>query len=94
MKLEISITHDDIERIATRTAELLAETTATGIDRWLDVRGTADHVALTPDAIRALVKRGQIPFHRTKNGRLRFSPSELDDWVRTSACAPTGEDLP
>jgi excisionase family DNA binding protein len=94
MRLEISITDDDIERIATRTAELLADTMATGIERWLDVPGAADHVALTPDAIRALVKRGQIPFHRTENGRLRFSVTELDHWVRTRSCAVTNEDLP
>ena len=53
MKLEISITHDDIERIATRTAEFLAETMATGVERWLDVPRAGDHLALTPDAIRA-----------------------------------------
>ncbi len=94
MKLEISITHDDIERIATRTAELLAEKMTTAIERWLDVPGAADHVALTPDAVRALVKRGQIPFHRTENGRLRFSVTELDRWVRTGSCAATNEDLP
>jgi hypothetical protein len=94
MKLEITITHDDIERIATRTAQLLAETMKTGIERWLDVPRAADHVALTPDAIRALVKRDQIPFHRTENGRLRFSPTELDYWVRTGSCEATNEDLP
>jgi hypothetical protein len=94
MKVEISFTDDDIERIASRTAELLAETMKTGIQRWLDVPRAADHAALTPDAIRALVKRGQIPFHRTENGRLRFSPTELDRWVRTGSCAPTHEDLP
>ena len=94
MKLEISITHDDIERIATRTAELLAETMATGVERWLDVPRAGDHLALTPDAIRALVKRGQIPLHRTENGRLRFSVTELDHWVRTGSCAVAHEDLP
>jgi excisionase family DNA binding protein len=92
MKLEISIAPHDIERIATRTAELLAMMTS--IERWLEVPGAADHVALTPDAIRALVKRGQIPFYRTENGRLRFAVTELDHWVRTGSCAVTDEDLP
>jgi excisionase family DNA binding protein len=92
MTLEISITPDDIERIATRTAQLLAMMTS--VERWLDVPGAADHVALTPDAIRALVKRGQIPFYRTENGRVRFAVSELDNWVRTGSCAVTDEDLP
>ena len=56
--------------------------------------GAAAHTSLTHHAIRGLVKRRQIPFHRTKNGRLLFSAPELDHWVRTGSCEPTDEDLP
>jgi hypothetical protein len=94
MKLDISITDDEIERIATRTAELLARITTTTIERWLDVQGAADHLALTPDAVRALVKRSKVPVHRTRNGRLRFLTTELDHWVRTGSCETTNQDLP
>jgi predicted ATPase len=49
---------------------------------WLDVSRTADYLSSTPAAIRALVKRQELPVHRTPNGRLLFDRSELDAWVR------------
>jgi hypothetical protein len=50
---------------------------------WLDVDAAATHLgATTPDAVRALVKRRQIPFHKAPNGRLLFDRHELDAWVR------------
>jgi excisionase family DNA binding protein len=83
VNIDISITNEDVERIACRTSELLSERASTGVvERWLDVSGAADHLALTPHAIRGLVKRRRIPFHRTESNRLRFSPTELDHWVR------------
>ena len=49
---------------------------------YLDVVGAATYLSSTAPAIRALVKRNAIPVHRTPNGRLLFTPSELDSWVR------------
>ena len=94
--VDLRLSDVEIERIAARTAELVAraEHHAEG---WLDVRRAGGHLGLTESAIRGLVKRRQIPFYRTENGRLRFAPTELDDWVRTGACetpARTYHDAP
>ena len=48
---------------------------------WLDVAGAADHLSTTEDAVRALVKRNELPVQRTPNGRLLFRASDLDAWV-------------
>lgn len=54
---------------------------------WLDVPAAADYLATTEDAVRAMVKRGEIPVQRTPNGRLLFRADALDAWV-TSGLAP------
>ena len=48
---------------------------------WLSVAQAALYLGTTEDAIRAMVKRGQIPVERTPTGRLLFSRPELDQWV-------------
>jgi hypothetical protein len=49
---------------------------------FLDVDGAADYLSTTPGAVRAYVKRRQLPFHKTPQGRLLFSPAELEKYVR------------
>jgi excisionase family DNA binding protein len=92
--VEISLSEEDIDRLAQRVVALLS---TTAINKpspsWLDVAGAAAHLKLSENAIRGLVKRQQIPFHRTENNRLRFSVTELDRWVRTGTCAESSEDL-
>jgi excisionase family DNA binding protein len=90
--MELRLTDDELQRMALRIVELL-RLDQLGGNGWRDVAGAGAHVGLTENAIRNLVKRRQIPFHRTPNGRLRFSETELDEWVRTGSCAPTNEDL-
>ena len=53
----------------------------TTVTPWLNVAGAATYLATTEEAIRALVKRGRLPVHRTETGRLLFRPEELDRWV-------------
>jgi len=48
---------------------------------WLDVRGAAKYLSLTEKAVRDSVAKNALPTHRTPTGRLRFRPSELDEWV-------------
>jgi hypothetical protein len=48
---------------------------------WLDVKRAAEYLSTTPAAIRSLVKRREIPYRKTPNGRLLFRPEELDMWV-------------
>jgi helix-turn-helix protein len=49
---------------------------------FLDVDGAAEYLSTTPGAVRAQVKRRQLPFHKTPQGRLLFSPTELEAHVR------------
>ena len=93
MTIEVTLLDEDIERLAARIVEFIRRLPSAS-ETWLDAAAAAAHLGLTEDAIRGLVKRRQIPFHRTPNGRLRFSETELDEWVRTDSCAPTNEDLP
>lgn len=52
-------------------------------DGFLNVDAAADFLASTPTAVRSLVKREAIPFHKAPNGRLLFDRDELDQWVRS-----------
>ena len=45
---------------------------------WLNVEDAADYLRTTKDAIRAMVRRGDLPVHRSANRRLLFCRDELD----------------
>ena len=72
---------DDLVREAVR-AEL--STIPAQPAGWLDVPGAADYLSTSEDAVRAMVKRGELPVQRTPNGRLLFRAAELDTWVESS----------
>lgn len=88
--VEIQLTDDDVGRIAARLAEFMSDVPVRRETSWVDVHGVAAHLSMTPDAVRGLVKRRQIPFHRTENGRLRFALTELDRWVRSGLADSAG----
>lgn len=67
------------QRVAAIVLDQLDRDPAT---RWLNVERAADYLSTTPEAIRGLVKRRQLPVHRTPSGRLLFDVVELDAWVR------------
>jgi excisionase family DNA binding protein len=94
MLIEVQLSDCDIERIAARVAHLVAAGGNPSQTPWLDVKGAAAHLGLSADAIRALVKRHEIPVHRTPNRRVRFSVTELDEWVRSELAQSATEDLP
>ncbi len=48
---------------------------------WLNVADTAEYLRTTEDAVRAMVRRGDLPVHRTGTGRLLFHREELDDFA-------------
>jgi excisionase family DNA binding protein len=48
---------------------------------WLNVAQAAEYLGTTEEAIRGMVKRGQIPVERTPTRRLLFSREALDQWV-------------
>ena len=47
----------------------------------LDVNELADYLSLTPQAVRHMVYRRQIPFIRLGSKRLRFDLAEIDAWL-------------
>ena len=49
---------------------------------FLDVEGAAKYLSTSQGALRAQVKRRQLPFHKTPEGRLLFDPAELEAYVR------------
>lgn len=72
------------QRVAAIVLDQLDREPAT---RWFNVERAADYLSTTHEAIRGLVKRRQLPVHRTPSGRLLFDAAELDAWVvmRTDA---------
>ena len=71
--------------IGERVAEIVVarQETARGYEAspaWLDVNAAATYLATTPQAIRAAVKRSQLPGKRP-NGRVMFTREELDRYV-------------
>lgn len=83
MIVEIQLSDEDIERLASRVVQLLTSSLARRDRAWLDVAGAGNYLGLTEHAVRGLVKRQRLPVHRTENGRLRFFATELDEWVRS-----------
>jgi hypothetical protein len=62
--------------------------------RWLNVNQAANYLGgASSGAIRGMVKRGQLPVHRTPTGRLLFDAGELDTWVRGEPVTRTLDDL-
>ena len=82
MIIEVRLSDEDVQRIAGRIVEFLPRTGEVRHD-WLDVSAAAAHLSFTENAIRGLLKRKQIPFHRTENGRIRFLVTELDRWAQS-----------
>ena len=54
--------------------------------RWLDTDGAAAYLSMTPEGVRSMQKRGQMPFVRVpETGRIRFDRLALDAWMEGSA---------
>ena len=66
------------ERVERMAREIAAAQTAQS--PWLDVAAAATYLCTTDQAIRAAVKRGQLPGKRP-NGRVLFTRDELDRYV-------------
>jgi excisionase family DNA binding protein len=72
-----------VEEIAAIVADMVVQRLETSKGpEWMRVDQAAEHLQMTPDAIRALVKRDKVPHHRTPSGRVLLERNELDRWVR------------
>jgi len=71
-----------IETLAQRVAAIVLERLeGTSNRRWLTVDQAADYLGRTPEAIRGLVKRGELTAYKP-DGRLQLDREELDAWMR------------
>jgi hypothetical protein len=72
-----------LDDLARRVAELIAteRQSAPESPGWLNAKSAADYLDWTEDALRAAVKRGQVPCRRTPQRRLLFRRDELDAYV-------------
>ncbi len=70
------------ETLAQRVAAIVLERLETAPDRrWFTVDRAAEYLDRTPDAIRGLVKRGELTAYKP-DGRLQLDREELDAWMR------------
>ena len=80
--LALEIPKDLIDSLAERVAAIVLERLDAAPDRkWLTVDSAAEYIDRTPDAIRGLVKRGELTAHKP-DGRLQLDREELDGWMR------------
>jgi excisionase family DNA binding protein len=83
MNLEVELPVDDL---VAAVREVVREELRRqrGPQGFLDVRGAADFLSISEDALRTLQQRERIPFHRSPGGRILFDRVELDAWVKGS----------
>jgi hypothetical protein len=73
---------EEIRRVIREELQAGPESMSIRLVGFLDVKGAADYLSTSPGAVRAQVKRRQLPFCKTPQGRLLFSPGELEAYVR------------
>lgn len=84
MTASFALDQEVIEAIAEEVAARVYDRRGQNEPAWLGVKGAAEYLATTDQAIRGLVKRNAIPFYKAPNGRLLFHRDELDRWVRSN----------
>ena len=72
-----------LQELISRAIRDELERASNGKPGFLDVDGAAAFLAATPSAIRSLVKREAIPYHKAPNGRLLFDRDDLQAWVKS-----------
>ncbi len=80
MSIALDLPEELIDVLAQRVSALVEGTSAR---QWFDVYEAASYLCTTPDAIRAMVKRGQLEPTRRKPHYL-FSRETLDAWARSA----------
>jgi excisionase family DNA binding protein len=82
--LAVAIPPGLVDLIAERAAALVtAQLGERSDDRWLDTRGAAEYLGLTPNALHKLTAAREIPFSQdAPGGKCWFLRSELDAWRR------------
>ncbi|MBA3430354.1 MAG: helix-turn-helix domain-containing protein [Actinobacteria bacterium] len=82
MKAEFNISLEDELRQIVREEVVRTLVEVRQSPEWLNAKSAAAYLDTTEDAIRALVRRRQLPAHRSEVGTLRFLRDELDTHAR------------
>lgn len=82
MNLSVSLSEDDVERIAQRVVALSAGSSPA--DPWLDVDEAAEHLRARPQRLYDLVSTGRLK--PAKDGRrLLFRRSWIDSYLESAS---------
>ena len=79
-QIAVSVPEEVVERVARRAAELLREEARGAPERFVGVKGAAEHLGCRPHRIYDLVHQRAIPFYKD-GSRLLFRCSELTAWL-------------
>jgi excisionase family DNA binding protein len=83
--LTLKVPEELVERVAKRAAELVLVALERDAERWpewLSVETAARYLDVSPERVRKLQARGDLPFYQEAPGcRVLFSRRELDDWL-------------
>jgi excisionase family DNA binding protein len=82
--LPLAVPEELVDALATRLASLL-DPRSDSQTSWLTLEEAAEHLRLTPHALRKLVQRNQIPTFQPNGRGTRhyFDRNELDGWIRS-----------
>lgn len=69
------------ERVDERLSAAAAQAHARTADPWMTTERAANYLCLSPEALRARVRRGRVPAHRDGD-RWLFHRDELDALIR------------
>jgi len=84
LTVAVTISDRDVERIAQRAAEIVADRQPSSASPWVDTKGAAQHLCCGADRVHDLVQLGKL--HPRRDGRrLLFRPSDLDAYLEASA---------
>jgi hypothetical protein len=88
--LRLTVSPADLAPLAAAIAFLLpSATTPEGWPEWMSVETVARYIDCTPERIRKLVARREIPFSQEAHGcRLSFGRHSIDSWCAQRSSRP------
>jgi len=80
--LSLELSAELVETLAQRVAAIVLERfEQSSRHQWFTVEDAAEYIGRTPEAIRGLLKRGELTAYKP-DGRVQLNRTELDTWMR------------
>jgi excisionase family DNA binding protein len=90
-EISLSVSDEFLDDLAARVARQVADQLSDGRARsrspWLDVRGAATYAAMTEQAVRAALKRGELKSYRSGR-RVRLPVEDVDTFLKGDEVRP------